>query len=76
MAAIVESEFNYVCTNGSNANQKFMILITDQSVNVKDGDVIQRRSMGRMGHQMGLEALDEEVVMSNCENKFSNRWSC
>jgi predicted Zn-dependent protease len=67
MAAIVESEFNYVCTNGSNANQKFMILITDQSVNVKDGDIIQRRSMGRMGHQMGLEALDEDVVMSNCE---------
>ena len=67
MAAVVESEFNYVCTNGSDANQKFMILITDQSVNVKDGDIIQRRSMGRMGHQMGLEALDEEVVMNNCE---------
>ena len=71
MAAIVESEFNYVCTNGSNANQKFMIIITDQSVNVKDGDIIQRRSMGRMGHQMGLEALDEDVVMNNCEKVLS-----
>ena len=71
MAMIVESEFNYVCTNGSNANQKFLIFITDQSVNVKDGDVIQRRSMGRMGHQMGLEALDEDIVMANCEKILS-----
>ena len=52
MAMIVETEFNYVCTNGSDSNQNFLILITDQAVNVKDGDVIQRRSMGRMGHQM------------------------
>ena len=71
MAGMVESEFNYVCTNGSNANQKFLILITDQAVNVKDGDVIQRRSMGRMGHQMGLEVLDEDVVMNNCETILS-----
>ncbi|MAV64930.1 MAG: Zn-dependent protease [Pelagibacteraceae bacterium TMED237] len=71
MAMIVETEFNYVCTNGSNANQKFIILITDQAVNVKDGDVIQRRSMGRMGHQMGLEALNEDLVMSNCEKILS-----
>ena len=71
MAMIVESEFNYVCTNGSDANQKFLILITDQAVNVKDGDIIQRRSMGRMGHQMGLEALNEDVVMESCEKILS-----
>tara|TARA_B100002052_G_C15882927_1_gene600255 strand:+ start:2968 stop:4392 length:1425 start_codon:yes stop_codon:yes gene_type:complete len=71
MAMMVETEFNYVCTNGSEANQQFLILITDQSVNVKDGDVIQRRSMGRMGHQMGLEVLDEDVVMNNCEKILS-----
>ena len=67
MAMIVETEFSYVCTNGSDANQQFLILITDQAVNVKDNDVIQRRSMGRMGHQMGLEALNEDIVMGNCE---------
>ena len=71
MTMIVETEFNYVCTNGSESNQNFLILITDQSVNVKDGDVIQRRSMGRMGHQMGLEVLDEDVVMQNCEKILS-----
>ena len=71
MAMMVETEFNYVCTNGSNANQKFLILITDQAVNVKDGDVFQTRSMGRMGHQMGMEALDEDVVMANCEKVLS-----
>jgi predicted Zn-dependent protease len=71
MAMIVETEFNYVCTNGSESNQNFLILITDQSVNVKDGNVIQRRSMGRMGHQMGLEVLDEDVVMQNCEKILS-----
>ena len=71
MVMIVESEFNYVCTNGSDANQKFLILITDQSVNVKDGDVFQTRSMGRMGHQMGMEVLDEDVVMGNCEKVLS-----
>ena len=71
MAMMIETEFNYVCTNGSNANQKFLILITDQAVNVKDGDVFQTRSMGRMGHQMGMEALDEDVVMANCEKVLS-----
>ena len=71
MAMMVETEFNYVCTNGSNANPKFLILITDQAVNVKDGDVFQTRSMGRMGHQMGMEALDEDVVMANCEKVLS-----
>ena len=71
MAMIVETEFNYVCTNGSDANQQFLILISDQAVNVKDGDTIQSRSMGRMGHQMGLEALDEDVVMNNCETILS-----
>ncbi len=67
MVMIVESEFNYVCTNGSDANQQFLILISDQAVNVKHNDVIQRRSMGRMGHQMGLEALNEDIVLQNCE---------
>ena len=67
MVMIVESEFNYVCTNGSDANQQFLILISDQAVNVEHNDVIQRRSMGRMGHQMGLEALSEDIVLQNCE---------
>ena len=63
---IVETEFNYVSTNGSETNQKFLMITTDFSANAQDGNVLQRRTGGRTGNQIGMEVFEEERIMSLC----------
>jgi len=63
---ITETEFNYVSTNGSEVNQNFLMVTTDFSANAQDGNVLQRRTGGRTGNQIGMEVFEEDRVLSLC----------
>ena len=52
---ITEPEFNFVSSNGSDVNQKFLMITSDFSATAQDGNIFQRRTGGRSGHQIGLE---------------------
>ncbi len=62
MAMMVETEFHYVCSSGSDVEQKFFFVTTDFSVNAQDGSIIQKRS-DFVSHQAGMEELDENSVL-------------
>ena len=63
---ITETEFNYVSTNGSEVNQNFLMITTDFSANAQDGNILQRRTGGRSGNQIGMEVFEEERVLALC----------
>ncbi len=64
---ITETEFNFVSSNGSDVNQKFLMVTSDFSATAKDGNIFQRRTGGRSGHQIGLEVFDSERIVSLCK---------
>ena len=61
MAMLVETTINYVCSNGSDISQRINIVGSDYSATAKNGDIIQTRSDGRSGNQMGLERFNEDT---------------
>ena len=63
---ITETEFNYVSTNGSEVSQNFLMVTTDFSANAQDGNILQRRTGGRSGNQIGMEVFEEDRVLSLC----------
>ena len=63
---ITETEFNYVSTNGSEISQNFLMVTTDFSANAQDGNILQRRTGGRSGNQIGMEVFEEDRVLSLC----------
>jgi predicted Zn-dependent protease len=71
MAMLVETNINYVCSNGSDISQRMNIVGSDYSATAKDGDIIQTRSDGRSGNQMGLERFNEDLVKERCEKVSS-----
>ena len=72
MAMLVETTINYVCSNGSDIHQKINIVGSDYSATAKNGDVIQTRTDGRSGNQMGLERFNKDLVREKC-NKVSSQ---
>jgi predicted Zn-dependent protease len=67
LAQTVETEFQFVSTNGSNAHQQFLLVVTDYEVTAQDGTVIQKRSdNGMMArcYQAGWEIFNEEEVLN------------
>ncbi len=65
-ARIVETHFRYVSTNGSDVDQKFLLISSDYSATAQDGPVIQKRTdhgMLARSYQTGLEIFDEEDVL-------------
>ncbi len=71
MAMLVETTINYACTNGSEISQQMNIVGSDYSATAKNGDIIQTRTDGRSGNQMGLERFDQDLVKSKCEKVSS-----
>jgi len=71
MAMLVETTINYACSNGSSISQKINIVGSDYSATAKDGDIIQTRSDGRSGNQMGLERFNQDLVKERCEKVSS-----
>ena len=63
---ITETEFNFVSSNGSDVNQKFLMVTSDFSATAQDGNIFQRRTGGRSGHQIGLEIFDKDNIVSLC----------
>ena len=61
-----ETEFNYISTNGSETSQNFLMVTTDFSANAQDGNVLQRRTGGRSGNQIGMEVFEENRILSLC----------
>lgn len=67
LAQTVETEFQFVSTNGSNAHQKFLLVATDYEVTAQNGTVIQKRSDNGMlarCYQAGWEVFNEEEVLN------------
>ena len=62
-AMIIETECNYVSSNGSDANQKFLMISSDYSAMANKDDVYQRRSDNHC-MQIGMEEFDEDLVMA------------
>jgi len=71
MAMLVETTINYVCSNGSDISQRINIVGSDYSATAKNGDVIQTRSDGRSGNQMGLERFNQDLVKERCDKVSS-----
>ena len=67
MAMLVETTINYACSNGSNIHQRMNIVGSDYSATAKNGDIIQTRTDGRSGNQMGLERFNQDLVREKCE---------
>ena len=72
MAMLVETTINYACSNGSDIQQKINIVGSDYSATAKNGDIIQTRTDGRSGNQMGLERFNQDLVREKC-NKVSTQ---
>ena len=63
LAMIIEMECNYVSSNGSDANQKFLMIQSDYSAMANKFDVYQRRTDNHC-MQIGMEEFDEDLVMA------------
>ena len=63
---ITETEFNYVCSNNSEVNQKFLIVNTDFSATAQKDNIFQRRTGGRSGHQIGMEVFQKNNIINLC----------
>ena len=63
---ITETEFDFVSTNGSHTNQSFLMITTDFSANAQDGNILQRRTGGRSGNQIGMEVFEEDRILALC----------
>ncbi len=63
---ITETEFNFASTNGSDVNQKFLMITSDFAATAQDGTISQRRTGGRSGHQIGLEVFDKDRIVNLC----------
>ena len=66
MAMIIETECNYVSSNGSDVKQKFLMIQSDYSATANDGDIYQKRSDNHC-MQIGMEEFDEDLVLSRAQ---------
>ena len=71
MAMLIETTINYACSNGSEIHQKMNIVGSDYSATAKNGDIIQTRTDGRSGNQMGLERFNQDLVKERCDKVSS-----
>ena len=62
MGMIIETECNFVSSNGSDVNQTFLMIQSDYSATANEGDIYQRRSDNHC-LQIGMEEFDEELVL-------------
>ncbi len=62
MGMIIETESNYVSSNGGDVKQNFLMVQSDYSATANEGDIYQRRSDNHC-LQIGMEEFDEEMVL-------------
>ena len=62
MGMIIETESNYISSNGGDVKQNFLMVQSDYSATANDGDIYQRRSDNHC-LQIGMEEFDEEMVL-------------
>ncbi len=70
MARIVESETQYVSSNGSNTDQQYLLISADYTAVAQDGPVIQKRTDGGLlakSYQTGYQVFNEADVLGRCE---------
>ncbi len=69
-AQTVETEQQFVSSNGSDVYQKFITVVTDYSATAQEGSVIQRRSDNGMFarcYQAGAEVFDPKSVLDRVQ---------
>ena len=62
MAMIIETECNFVSSNGSDIQQNFLMVQSDYSAMANKNDIYQRRTDNHC-MQIGMEEFDEDLVM-------------
>ena len=63
MAMIIETECNFVSSNGSDIQQNFLMVQSDYSAMANKDDIYQRRTNNHC-MQIGMEEFDEDLVMT------------
>ena len=66
MAMIIETECNFVSSNGSDVQQHFLMVQSDYSAMANKDDVYQRRSDNHC-LQIGMEEFDEDMVIARAQ---------
>ena len=66
MAMIIETECNFVSSNGSDVQQNFLMVQSDYSAMANKDDVYQRRSDNHC-LQIGMEEFDEDMVIARAK---------
>ena len=66
MAMIIETECNFVSSNGSDVQQNFLMVQSDYSAMANKDDVYQRRSDNHCV-QIGMEEFDEDMVIARAQ---------
>ncbi|MEA5508406.1 TldD/PmbA family protein [Crocosphaera sp. UHCC 0190] len=70
IARILETEIQFVSSNGSDAYQKFLLITTDCTATAQDGNIIQKRTDNGMtahSYQGGMEILDETEILTRAQ---------
>ncbi len=65
----INSEQQFVSSNGSNIEQQFVILANASQAIAQDGPVVQKRSVNGMfarSWQAGYEVMDEDTLLARC----------
>ena len=66
MAMIIETESNFVSSNGSDVEQNFLMVQSDYSAMANKENVYQRRTENHC-LQIGMEEFDEDLIMARAQ---------
>ena len=70
LCQVIESNFNFISSNGSDINQEFLMFEFDLSATAADGANQQTRTFGGMRgtcRQMGMEYFDKYEIFANAD---------
>jgi predicted Zn-dependent protease len=71
MARIVETESQFVSSNGSDVEQQFLMVSADYTAIAHDGQITQKRTDGGLlakSFQTGMEVFNREDVLARCQH--------
>lgn len=69
MARTVDTESHFVSSNGSDVDQKYLMVSADYSAIAHDGTITQKRTDGGLlakSYQAGMEVFNEADVLARC----------
>jgi len=64
---LINTDIRYISSNGSDWNQEFSILTKDFSATAQRDSIVQKRSLGMQGHQIGAEGIADFDAMESCD---------